>query len=199
MDEKDKLINYLQSLVKLQLFHPVTGIVHMKLYHMLQSYNIKTLLDVGGIGKTSLLGGYQITEANIVDGLDGSNLPYGDNSFDAVVSIATLEHAKNQIDFLKECYRVAKVVSMHWFPLGDIASAVEKLKKEYGYQHPCHIPDVNDLIGTGLEYKVEVFMGCSEHLLLCMTLNPLLKNPEVYRFIIDHINKPYGAIFISEK
>jgi len=37
-----------------------------------------------------------------------SYLPFPDNSFDAIVSLETLEHAAEPLNFLKELYRVAK-------------------------------------------------------------------------------------------
>lgn len=48
--------------------------------------------------------------ANIVKG-DGRNINFQDNSFDLVLSNATIEHVgsfENQIQFLKECNRVCK-------------------------------------------------------------------------------------------
>lgn len=55
---------------------------------------------------------------------DGCQLPFGDNSFDLVVSFATIEHVGNeqaQRDFVRELFRVGKRVCIstpnRWFPL----------------------------------------------------------------------------------
>ncbi|MFC1924393.1 class I SAM-dependent methyltransferase [Chloroflexota bacterium] len=39
---------------------------------------------------------------------DAQQMPFGDDSFDVVVSMETIEHLERYDDFLKECYRVIK-------------------------------------------------------------------------------------------
>jgi len=39
---------------------------------------------------------------------DGCDLPFKDNSFDAILSVATLEHVNNLKKFMNECYRVLR-------------------------------------------------------------------------------------------
>jgi SAM-dependent methyltransferase len=46
---------------------------------------------------------------------DGINLPFGDNSFDAVYSDWTLEHVLEPVPFLKEVHRVLKPGASYWF------------------------------------------------------------------------------------
>jgi len=184
---------YLKSL------HPVTAVLHWKIMDILKGYDIKTVLDVGGIGKLDKLTQYHITNANIEFGVDGCALPFEDNSFDATVSVATLEHVIDPLVFLQESYRVAKKVSVHWFPCGCYAEKVEKLKKKYGHLHPCRIPNPVEIDDVGIDFLWEEFSNCGDHLLLCMTLTPMLKAEEVYDYVVNYHDKPYGNILIGEK
>lgn len=188
---------YLKSL------HPVTAVLQLKVLSILKEYDIKTLLDVGGVGKLAKLSHYDVSEANLASGVDGCDLPFENDSFDATVSVATVEHVEDPVRFLQECYRVAKKASVHWFPCGDYAQEVEDLKEKYGHWHPCQIPPKEflriDWTWMKINFKNESFTNCGEHLLLCMTLTPSLKTKEVYDYIIENYNKPYGAILIGEK
>jgi len=176
----------------LKAMHPVTAVLHWKILSILKQYDIKTVLDVGGTGKLRSLSQYDVSEANLRDGVDGCALPYEDDNFDAVVSIATIEHVHDQEKFLNECERVAKIVSVHWFPFGPYAEMAEQLKKKYGHYHPCNLPDKDIMQRGGCES--EEFMTWGEHMLLCMTLTPTLKTPEVYDMIIEDYDLPYGLI-----
>lgn len=178
----------------LQMLHPVTAVLHWKVLSILKRYDIKTILDVGGVGKLEALSDYSVNDVNITDGVDGCNLPFEDNSFDAVVSIATLEHVEDYKQFLIECDRVAKKVVVHWFPCGKWAKEVEALKRKYGHWHPCNV------LVHGIHLVPNwIFITCGEHLLLCMTLTPSLKTPEVYDYVLKNYDKPYGTILIREK
>jgi len=181
----------------LKAMHPVTAILHWKVLSILKQYDIESVLDVGGVGKMEQLSSYKITNANIIYGIDGCALPYEDNQFDAVVSIATLEHVHDQAKFLEECERVTRKASIHWFPCGRFAEEAERLKSKYGHYHPCRLPNTNVLTEGG-ETRC-VFMNCGEHMLLCMTLTPSLKAPEVYDFIMENYDNPYGFLLIGEK
>jgi len=183
----------------LKSLHPIPTVLHLKIADILKRYDIKTVLDIGGIGRLGKLTDYDVTDANILNGIDGCNLPYEDNSFDASISISTLEHVEEPAKFLQECYKVAKKVSVHWFPYGDFAEKVEALKKKYGHWHPCHVHSLMTVAIQEMEFKLEPFMNCEEHLLLCMTLTPSLKNKEVYNYVIHNGDKVYGAILIGEK
>lgn len=183
----------------LQSLHPVTAVLHMKVIDILSRYDIKTVLDVGGVGKLNELMDclvYNANPTNIINPMSGCDLQFEDDKFDAVVSIATLEHVDDPVKFLQECYRVAKKVSVHWFPCGDYAEEVEELKDRYGHWHPCNIPDYSII---DEKYDWEHFMNCGEHLLLCMTLTPSLKNPEVYEYVLNNYKEYYGLILIGEK
>jgi hypothetical protein len=108
-----------------------------------------------------------------------------------------LEHVQNQEKFLDECERVAKTVSVHWFPFGPFAELAEQTKKKYGHYHPCRIPEEKMIRTSG--YDTEEFMTWGEHMLLCMTLTPTLKAKEVYDLTLEHYDYPYGIILKEEK
>lgn len=59
---------------------------------------------------------------------DGSNLPFKDNSFDTVISVATLEHIpkENRSKFLKELRRVAKKKVLIYTPYGEVGEEYDK-------------------------------------------------------------------------
>lgn len=179
----------------LKMLHPVTAVLHWKILSILKQYDIQTVLDVGGVGKLEALSDYHVNDANLRSGINGCDLPFEDNSFDAVVSIATLEHVEDKEKFLEECNRVAKKVAVHWFPCGIYAEDVEELKAKYGHWHPCKIPALPLPDNT----MFETFIACGEHLLLCMTLTPSLKVAEVYDYAIKYYYAPYGAIITWEK
>ncbi|MCR9257263.1 MAG: methyltransferase domain-containing protein [Alphaproteobacteria bacterium] len=58
----------------------------------------------------------------------GQTLPFKDNSFDAIVSIAVLEHVTDPFACAKELYRVTK-------PGGKLLVSVPFLQPEHGYPH----------------------------------------------------------------
>lgn len=184
----------------LKTLHPVSAVLHWKVLDILKEYDIKTVLDVGGVGKLEGLSGYEVTDVNVfktgdvspLNGMDGCDMPFVDNSFDATVSIATVEHVKEPGMFLQECRRVAKKVSVHWFPNGGCAEEVEALKRKYGHWHSCNLkyrerPEFH-------EHFIEHFTTCGEHLLLCMTITPSLKAIEIYDYILKKGDQPYGVI-----
>ena len=186
----------------LKSLHPVTAVLHWKVLEVLKRYDVRSVLDVGGVGKLGKLTNYGVTDVNISTGTDGCNMSFKDDSFDATVSIATLEHVGDQEKFLQECHRVAKKVDIHWFPYGPFAKEVEGLKKKYGHQHPCRLSlDLYHwtMVDGGIPYKSEGFIRCGEHLLLCMTLTPSLKAPEVYDYALENHDEYYGILLIGEK
>ncbi len=186
----------------LKSLHPVTAVLHWKVEDILWNYDIETVLDVGGIGKLGRLSDYKVKDANIKMGYDGQELPFDDNKFDAVASIATLEHVDDQGKFLQECYRVAKKVTVHWFPCGMYAREVEDLKKKYNHHHSCRVPtreEINKVAKVFEKSDMYNFITCGTHLLLCMTLVESLKVPEVYDYVLNFHYHNYGIILIGEK
>lgn len=165
---------------------PVSEIMHYQVTKLLKRYEVKTVVDIGGTGK--LDGRFEdVVNANVECGIDGTNLPYGDGSFDASVSIATLEHVDNQIKFLSEAIRVAKVISVHWFHYGKLGGEVEVFKKKLGHSHPCKLPCEEKMLGflesIPYRYYLWPFVTCSEHLLMLATMNPKLNVEELYKFV----------------
>ncbi len=185
-----------------EILHPVTAVLQWKIIDILSKYDIETVLDVGGIGKLGRLSDYNVKDANIKLGYDGQELPFEDNEFDATVSIATLEHVDDQEKFVQECYRVAKKVTVHWFPCGMYAREVEDLKKKYNHRHPCHVPtreEINHVAKTFKQGEMYNFIMCGSHLLLCMTLIESLRVPEVYDYVLKYYYHNYGVILRGEK
>ena len=108
---------------------PISEYMHYWVMRKLKEYGIETLVDMGGVGKLNKW--FNVTNANIKKKIDGTCLPYKDNSFDASTSISTLEHVKKgqQLKFLEEAIRVARKVSVHWFHYGVELADNNKFKK----------------------------------------------------------------------
>jgi len=175
---------------------PISAFVHIAIANMITNKNY-TVLDMGGNGKLKTYVDNKVTDANIINGIDCTNMPFDDNSFDISVSIAVLEHVKDQDKFIQESIRVTKKKIIHWFPVGECAQDTELLKKRFGYKHPCIIPDLlffNKYDG----WKTIPFMTCESHLLSLMSMNVLKHNKEIYDFIIDNKNEYYGYFMIKE-
>lgn len=174
--------------------HPISAFVHHEVASRVARYSPRSVLDVGGKGRMAVFlpEGCQLTNANKNAGVDGTNLPYPDSSFDVVVSVATLEHVGDQQLFLDECFRVARLAVVHWFPHGSSAELLERFKKSIpGYSHPSKVPDVQG---------VEPFYRFSEHLLLMAALKPKQFNTQrVYDFIRKHGDLYYGGILEKRK
>jgi hypothetical protein len=143
---------------------------HAMVGHLLQAamrtpYATPCVLDVGG--RSELLERftpYRVTSAN-VDGsgdlvASGCAIPFADRSFDAVVSIDTLEHLPREArpSFLRECFRIARHYALIAAPFGsqghiECERQLDRLcQSEYGEFHPYlheHVtyglPEVGDL------------------------------------------------------
>lgn len=101
---------------------------------------LKTVLDVGGsLGEFRKFRGYlKVVTADVAGGdviYDGNKLPFADNSFDAVVSIDTLEHvpSEKRVKFMGELARAAKKVLVVIAPYasGGHLRYEEKIKTEF--------------------------------------------------------------------
>jgi ubiquinone/menaquinone biosynthesis C-methylase UbiE len=173
---------------------PISEILHSYIAKRLKEYRVENILDIGGTDKMSNRG-FQTINANKRQNIDGRNLPFEDNSFDATVSIATLEHVgniKDQIKFIKEAVRTCKYVSLHWFPINDKA---ERFLKEIGHNHPCIIPNYEIIVKKlNLKYITTEFTNVKEHLLLLATMYPKLNVPELYDYILLHGHETFGII-----
>lgn len=152
----------------------------------------QTILDMGGTGRLGSFVDSRITNANIRQGIDGCELPYENDSFDAAVSASTLEHVSDPVKFLEESARVSRGVALHFAPFGEAAAEVERFKKGLpGYKHPCVVPQPDIIPG---EWFVYPHMTISEHLLLLATIRPQLRIDALYDYAYDHKEEFYGAV-----
>ena len=88
--------------------------------------------------------------------LDAEDLPFPEQSFDAIFMLDTLQHIKHKEQALKECLRVVKpqgIVSI--FEMNE--KGVEYCQKEYGFTPDLVIP-MNHLKGEN-KVSVEVISG----------------------------------------
>ncbi|MRR10194.1 class I SAM-dependent methyltransferase [bacterium] len=102
---------------------------HLCVQKLLATLDAKTVLDVGGEGRlVPFIGKDRVTTANIrqqrgVDQvLNSLDLPYRDDSFDAAVSIDTLEHIPEpaRVHFIEEMRRVSSKGLVICAPLGTV-------------------------------------------------------------------------------
>ena len=171
--------------------HPISAKIHHAVSIGLQE--VGSVLDVGGTGRLRafLPDGTSLVNANKTAGLDGCDLPYPDDSFEAVVSIATLEHVEDQRAFLEESRRVSSGAVLHWAPFGPLGEAVEQFKRRFSsYQHPCVVPTVDVVPDC---FKVRPLLTVSEHLTLLSTICPEMNCLETYAFATKNRGY-YGAI-----
>jgi SAM-dependent methyltransferase len=139
------------------------------------------VLDVGGTaGMLQMFSSnFDVTTINVDDSGDltysGKSLPFADSSFDAVVSLDTLEHIphENRRDFIDELFRVAKRSVIFCAPLGtELHRNIEielneAWRKQVGEEHRFlkeHIdyvlPTLEEIKGilTGKDYEL-FFVG----------------------------------------
>jgi len=167
---------------------PVSEYMHYWIMRKLKEYGVKTIVDMGGTGKFNKW--FNVTCANKKKGIDGTCLPYEDKLFDASTSVATLEHVDNQMKFLEEAVRVAKKVSIHWFPYGIEGDNIEKFKTLLGHKHPCRIIMEDELVkflkSKKLKYTIVPMVTYREHLLALATLYPKLNVERLYEYLYDN-------------
>jgi ubiquinone/menaquinone biosynthesis C-methylase UbiE len=167
--------------------HPARGIIHYHIAGVLKKHGIRSVVDVGGNGSlNAFMPGIKVTNANIKNGIDGTNLPYADNSFDAAVSVAVLEHVKGMHKFLSESVRVARKLVVHWFPYGKDAEIVELFKLKIKHNHYCVVPKsdcVKFLKGIVKNVEVYPYTTIAEHLLLLAAQRRNLSRAKLYKYI----------------
>ena len=183
--------------------HPIYGLTHHHISRLVKDIKAKRIVDVGGKGILNHYLNCKVANANIKKGIDGTNLPYKANSFDAVVSVATLEHVKNQAAFLRESIRVAKRLVVHWFPYGEGAERAEKLKLRLGHRHFCKLPTksiITKALGQLKVGKLYPLMTISEHLLLLAARHPRLSRRELYDYVYRRraVKEYYGFILCGK-
>jgi len=172
--------------------YSISDYIHNTIYTRL--INCKTVIDMGGTGKMKKPG-LELTNANVRHGIDATNLPFADNSFDASVSIAVLEHVgdeDNQLRFLNESVRVAKKRVLHWFPIDDSA---ELFLREKGHRHFSITPSLN--IMSYLEkknFQTIDYITVREHFINLTMIHPKLASKELYEYAFKNKGTCYGIL-----
>jgi hypothetical protein len=185
-------------------FHPLVAQTHHHVASTAKLYSPTKILDMGGTIKLPHFVSCKVVNANIVDGIDATKLPFKASQFDVTVSIATLEHVGKQNKFLSEAVRVAKKATIHWFLYGDWAVEVEKLKSKLGHKHKCKIPNkaVIERFKENPKLKATGFfpvVTCGEHLLLLAAKFNRMNRSEIYNFVEKWGDRPYGYLLTGEK
>ena len=187
----------------LKTIHVVSAYVHWGVANVVNRFSPISALDMGGVGKLPYFLPCSVTDANIIDNLDATDLPFADNTFDVAVSIATLEHVEHWSSFLLESLRVSKTAAVHWFPMGSAAAEAEHLKKKLGHLHPCCIPSkiaLEDFLKECVTHWTLVpFMTIGEHLLLICTINPSVNHPDTFSVVKRIGAEPYGVLLTMTK
>lgn len=180
---------------------PINAYVHNAICAIASSFFPATVLDMGGTGKTQLYLNSAVTSVNIKGGIDCRNLPYEDNYFDLSLSVAAMEHIggfEGQKKFIDEAVRVATMGSVHWFPFGEAAEDVEKVKVFSGLKHPCIVPKHNFLDYVQDKYSVLMAaprVTCREHLTMLCSTFPKKVDPRIYSMIDEFSpTEPYGMV-----
>lgn len=178
---------------------PISEYIHYHISQKLRKYDIKTVLDMGGRGRMKRRD-FEVTNADIKYGIDGRDLPFEDNSFDATISINTLEHVGGILDqaqFISEAIRVAKVISVHHFPINDKA---EGFLEKIGHNHPCIVPSYESLIETlKLDCSLTTLLSVKDQFLLLATMYPKLNIPELYDYIYQYGEEKYSLLMEIKK
>ena len=158
-----------------------------------------SILDMGGKGKMKLW--HDVENANIIDGVDATNLSFEDNDFDVTISIATLEHVGDhdkQNKFIQEAIRVCKYKSIHWFPINQ---DFENFMNFLGHDHKCIVPDIEKLSFQikSYEQSCTYLITIPEQAFGLSTLYPKLNCKELFEYIIQNRNKYYGILLEINK
>ena len=104
-----------------------TFIRHLCVRELLRQMDVKTVIDVGGEGRLGLfIRNARVSTANVHKGegidhlISGKTMPFADASFDAAVSVDTLEHLPGEArpHFIEEMFRVSRIGIIVCAPLG---------------------------------------------------------------------------------
>lgn len=185
---------------------PVSAMLHYKVLSLTNKLNPKSIIDLGGVGRAQKFTSAKVTDINKTDGNDALALRFANKSFDASISVATIEHIgiDNIKQFFHEAFRVARLVSTHWLPLAPYALDVDALNARFGWKHASQTPTqdyvhntVHNLV-TAIKpggARIEWFAGPSirEQLLHFTYMFDRWRTAEVYRYLDVNGDKPYGA------
>lgn len=138
---------------------------------------------------------------------DGANLPFNDNSFDVVISIATMEHIQNISTFVSECHRVLMNGGYFYSYFGPIWSScvghhvnakVGTKQASFWQSGKNPIPDYSHLLWSRKE--MEIFLRkespCDERLIKPI-IEWIYEKPDINRlFLEDYQNIIMQSPFI---
>jgi uncharacterized protein YbaR (Trm112 family) len=132
---------------------------------------------------------------------DGKTLPFVDDSFDAILSIATLEHVLDLNSFLKETYRVLRPGGFFFTFFGPIWSCAvghhvhARLDgKEAKFWKPGRnpIPDFAHLLMTREELREYLLEGPCDNKLIEKMLEWIYESDSINRFFLDDYREILG-------
>ncbi len=141
---------------------PDTFMCHYKVAEILRTFtelsDTSSILDIGGIGRLKWFLKGRITDANVIDGVDGCNLPYRSNQFDLCVSINTLEHVFDKDKLIQEALRTSKFGVVLCFPFDGSMIPVEDMKNSIEHYHPLSgpLPNVQHILSLFESFRVEI-------------------------------------------
>lgn len=79
--------------------------------------------------------------------LDATRLPFADNSFEAIVSMETIEHLEQYHDYLRECKRVLKEDGLFICSTPNKGHGIPEIKEFSPYHvHEFYIDELQDLL-----------------------------------------------------
>jgi ubiquinone/menaquinone biosynthesis C-methylase UbiE len=212
---------YLSSVDKIQRYSPIYKEISKE----------DTLLDVGGGDGTIFYfnKGNDITVLDINEtelskskklGLktitaSGSKIPFEDNSFDVVTSIASLEHVppSERIPYLKELKRVAKKKVLIYFPTGTIGEKYDRKllkfrkllhkKDPWTEEHLTNgLPSIDLIQEVFSSYNIKKIQNAYLwYLIMILQTIPLLNKflPGIIYFILKPLDrlKPHIGVFVK--
>jgi len=146
---------------------------HLCVSELLRRIGAKTVIDIGGEGRLKIFtGNAKVSSANITAGrgvdhiIKGSELPFEDGSFDAAVSVDTLEHISREARsrFIGEMHRIAKKGLVLCAPLGTIEHiSYEKQLLESGNLSGRDAEYLKEHVMNGLPTPEELIMVASKY------------------------------------
>ncbi|MBW2304803.1 MAG: class I SAM-dependent methyltransferase [Deltaproteobacteria bacterium] len=176
---------------------------HSFLAERLLELGYENVIDCGGTGSFKpFLPGVTLTLANpAVNGIDASELPFENDTFDAAISTHTLEHVvlDRRGAFLDEMLRVSRNTVHLIFPFGEENREIDDAKTEFVYnshQHdktPRVTPEwlVAALESRDCKYVAKPLFNRTVHFLLALML-PI--NTDKKRRICRWINERWDVL-----